>query len=261
VWWRLLITVAALWILFYLQKKIHKISWQQFALVAGIGTLLSIHWLFFYGSIKQANVSIALTCLATSGLFSAIIEPLAMRQKIKLQELLFGAIALAGITIIYSSNLHFSVGIYYGLAASLFTVLVSVANKKYVMNIAPETVTLYQLTGGFFGLTILLPFYCFATHESVTMPSGLDFFYLFLLAFVCTIFTFTLYIKALKKLSAFTVNLSLTLEPIYGIILAFILYKENNHLGKYFYVGFALIAIAVLLQMALMVRSKSLAQQ
>lgn len=249
VWWRLLITVVSLWILFFVLGWIKKIKRADFLKIAAIGTVLALHWLCFYGSIKYANVSVALTCLATSGLFSAILEPLFFRRRIVGTELFLGLFALAGIAIIYFSNLEFSAGIYIGLAASVFTVLVSVMNKKLVEGYEPQTICLYQLTGGFLGLSVMMPFYNSLFPSAVSTPQGWDWIWLLLLSWFCTILTFFLYIYALRRLSAFTMNLTLTLEPVYGIILAFALYNESKDLSDYFYIGFGLILLAVFLQM------------
>ncbi len=254
VWWRLLITVVSLWILFFFQKKIIKISLRDFLKIAAIGTVLALHWLCFYGSIKYANVSIALTCLSTSGLMSAVVEPLFFKKRINFFEILLGLFALAGITLIYFSNLSFSVGIYIGLAATLFTVLVSVMNKKIVAGYKPEIITLYQLTGGWMGLTLLLPLYNFLFPAKEIFPQQWDWLWLIILSWCCTILTFILYISSLKKVSAFTMNLTLTLEPVYGIILAFIIYHENKYLSNTFYAGFGLILIAVVLQMMRLIK-------
>ncbi len=249
VWWRLFITAVSLWVLFYFTGNIKKISLRDFIKIALIGSILALHWLFFYGSIKYANVSIALTCLSTTGLFSAIIEPIFFRKKINIQEVLLGLFALAGISLIYITNLHFSVGIYLGLISSVATVVVSVMNKKLVSGYEPAAITLYQLSGGFLGLTLLMPFYNYVFPAVTLFPQGYDWLWLVILSWCCTIFTFLLYIGALKKVSAFTANLLLTLEPVYGIILAFILFHENKDLSDHFYFGFALILIAVVLQM------------
>lgn len=254
VWWRMLITSVSLWLLFYFQKKIKKISFRDFIKIALIGTVLSLHWLCFYGSIKYSNVSIALTCLSTSGLLSAFIEPLFFNRKINLYELLLGLFALAGITLIYITNLSYSTGIYIGLLSSVLTVLVSVMNKKFTEGYAPEAITLYQLTGGFLGLSFLMPLYNFLFPSAYKLPQHYDWLWLIILSWCCTILTFILYIKALKKVSAFTINLTLTLEPVYGIILAFIIYHENKNLSKYFFVGFGLILLAVCLQMFRLVK-------
>ncbi|RFM27560.1 DMT family transporter [Deminuibacter soli] len=249
VWWRLAITVVSLWVLFAATGKVRKIALRDFIKIASIGTLLSLHWLCFYGSIKYSNVSIALTCLATSGLFSALMEPLFFRKRINLLELVLGMFALAGIAIIYFSNLVFSAGIYIGLLASLLTVLVSVLNKKIVDGYEPQSITLYQLTGGFIGLSLLMPLYNHLFPAPSLMPQHWDWLWLVILSWACTILTFILYISTLKKLSAFTMNLTLTLEPVYGIILAFVVYQENKSLSPNFYIGFALILVAVALQM------------
>jgi drug/metabolite transporter (DMT)-like permease len=249
VWWRLFITAISLWIMFYFLKRIRKISWKDFFKIAAVGTVLSLHWLTFYGSIKYANVSIALTCLSTTGLLSAVIEPLFFRRRINMYELVLGVFALAGIALIYITNLSFSTGIYVGLISAVLTVLVSVMNKKLIDGYAPETITLYQLTGGFLGLSFFMPLYNFLFPSTQKMPLHFDWLWLIILSWCCTILTFMLYINALKKVSAFTANLTLTLEPVYGIILAFIIYHENTTLSKYFFFGFGLILVAVFLQM------------
>ena len=255
VWWRMCITAASLWVLFYFFKSIPKISLKDFLKIASVGTVLSLHWLAFYGSIKYANVSIALTCLSTTGLLSAIVEPLFFRRRINIYELMLGVFALVGIALIYATNLSFSTGIYIGLLSALLTVLVSVMNKKLIAGYAPEKITLYQLTGGFLGLSILLPVYNTFFPSLQKMPQQLDWLWLIILSWCCTVFTFLLYINALKRVSAFTVNLTLTLEPVYGIILAFIFYQENQSLSKYFFLGFGLILVAVFLQMLTLIRN------
>ncbi|MFL5810538.1 MAG: DMT family transporter, partial [Flavisolibacter sp.] len=132
--------------------------------------------------------------------------------------------------------------------------IVSVLNKKIVDRYKPEHITLYQLTGGFLGLTILLPVFSLFFKVSFSLPASLDWLWFIILSWVCTILTFFLYIRALKKVSAFTVNLALTLEPVYGIILAFIIYKEDHLFSRWFYVGFALIMVAVVIHMARLVK-------
>ena len=254
VWWRMLITSVSLWLLFYFQKRIKKISFKGFLLIALIGTVLALHWLCFYGSIKYSNVSIALTCLSTSGLISAIIEPLFFKRRINWYELLMGLFALAGIALIYVTNLSYSTGIYVGLLAAVLTVLVSVLNKKYTVSYSPETITLYQLTGGFIGLSILMPFYNSLFPSTHTLPQHFDWVWLIILSWCCTILTFMLYIKSLKIVSAFTINLTLTLEPVYGIVLAFVIYHENKTLNNYFFPGFGLILLAVCLQMLRLIK-------
>ena len=131
----------------------------------------------------------------------------------------------------------------------MLTVLASILNKKIVDNYQPEQITLYQFTGGLIGLTVLLPVVFVFSPSMQLAPTAYDWLWLVILSWVCTIFTFFLYIRSLKKLSAFTTNLTLTLEPVYGIILAFIIYKENRFLSNWFYLGFVLITFAVAFHM------------
>ena len=248
VWWRLCLTVVSMWIFFGASKKIKKISFREFLTIGSIGVLLALHWLCFYGSIKYSNVSIALTCLSASGFVSALLEPLFLKKRINLKELMYGFLTILGIFLIYRTNLHFSSGIYIGMAATFLTVIVSLLNKQIVDNYPPETFTLYQLTGGFIGLCCMMPFYDKLFPSLHYLPASTDWIWLLILAWVCTIYTFVLYTQSLKKLSAFTMNLTLTLEPVYGIILAFLIYKENKDLSNTFYVGFIFIILAVILQ-------------
>src|SRR5205085_4289446 len=145
-----------------------------------------------------------------------------------------------GIVIIYNTHVQFSVGIVIGLVSALLTVIVSVLNKGIVDHYQPEQITLYQLTGGFIGLSLFLPAYQHYFPEKHFHPATMDWIWLVVLSWICTIMTFFLYIRSLKKLSAFTMNLVLTLEPVYGIILAFLIFHENRYLSNWFYLGFGL---------------------
>jgi drug/metabolite transporter (DMT)-like permease len=251
VWWRLLITMISLWVLYIVQGKARRIPVRSILSISLIGTVQALHWVCFYASIKLANITIALTCLSTTALIAALIEPLVVRnKKFDAFEIVLGLFAIAGILVIYNTHLQFSTGIVVGLLSALLTVLVSVSNKTIVDKYHPEHITLYQLTGGFLGLTILLPVFHYLFPEKWAAPTPWDWTWLIILSWVCTIFTFLLYIKALKNVSAFTVNLALTLEPVYGIVLAFVIYHENENLSNWFYLGFGLIAIAVIFHMA-----------
>ncbi len=249
VWYRLLITVISLFILFFFFKKIKKLPLRSAIYIGSIGTIQALHWVCFYGSIKYSNITIALTCLSTSALLSSLIEPLLLKKKFEVFEIILGFFAIAGILIIYNTHLNFSLGIIIGLLAALLTVIVSVLNKKMIDQYEAETITLYQLTGGFIGLTFLLPVYYLFFPAVHSHPGPIDWLWLILLSWVCTIFTFFLYINSLKKISAFTMNLTLTLEPVYGIILAFLIFKENRYLSNWFYAGFGLISFAVAIHM------------
>jgi drug/metabolite transporter (DMT)-like permease len=249
VWFRMLITVASLWLLFGFLKKIRRLPAHSMLYIGLIGTIQTLHWVCFYGSIKYANVTIALTCLSTSALLSSLLEPVVLKKRFDSFEILLGCFAIAGILIIYKTHIEFSAGIIIGLISACLTVIVSVMNKKMIDNYEPQSIMLYQLTGGFIGLSFLAPVYNALFGLSFSLPERWDWLWLFILSWVCTILTFFLYINSLKKVSAFTMNLTLTLEPIYGIVLAFVLFKENKLFSDWFYIGFGLIFFAVAIHM------------
>ena len=256
VWYRLAITVVSLWVLYFFLKKIKRIGTRSLLHISGIGFILALHWVCFYGSIKYANVTIALTCLSTTALLASIIEPLLLKRPFDKTEMVLGLFAIAGIFIIYNTHVQFSIGIVIGLISAVLTVLASVLTKGIVDQYEPEQITLYQLTGGFAGLSLLLPVYQYFFPGPAPVPTAADWLWLVILSWVCTIATFFLYVRSLKKVSAFTMNLTLTLEPVYGIILAFLIYHENESLSNWFYVGFALIGLAVVFHTARLMRQK-----
>jgi drug/metabolite transporter (DMT)-like permease len=256
VWYRLIITIVTLYFLMRAKKQLETVSAKQRWQLFGIGGLLAFHWCFFYGSIKYANVSIALTCLSSTGLFTALLEPLLSKKKLVLTEVMLGLLAIVGIYLIFHFDPRYKTGIILGVVAALLTCIFSVLNKNQVSYSAPRTVMLYELCGGFLLLTILMPIYLYFLPTDHWVPLKTDFVWLLLLSWVCTIAAMDLSLQALQKISAFTQNLTLNLEPVYGIALAFVVYNENKYLSKWFYYGFGLILLAVVLQMLRVIKSR-----
>lgn len=261
VWYRVLITIVSLYFLMRWKNELQRVNGKQLWQLFGIGGIISMHWLFFYGSIKYSNVSIALTCLSAAGLFTALLEPLMTGKKIVLTEIVLGLVGIAGIYLIFHFDPQYKTGIILGLACTLLSCIFSIFNKKQVSYTAPKTMMLYELTGGFLILSLLMPVYLFLFPTEHLVPTLSDSGWLLLLGWICTILAMDLSLQALQKVSAFTQNLTLNLEPVYGIILAFVVYKENENLSDGFYVGFTLILAAVVLQMLRIVRSKQQKQQ
>jgi drug/metabolite transporter (DMT)-like permease len=249
VWYRLLITIVTLFFLMLWKKELRKITFYTALKLLGIGCLVALHWVCFYGSIKYANVSIALICLSAAGVLTALIEPIFSQKKIIVSEVLLGLIAIVGIYLIFHFDTKYRIGILIGFVSTILSVLFSILNKKMVDTVPPKTMILFELSGGFIFLSLLMPLYLKVFPTNSLLPNIQDWFWLIVLSWICTILAFDLSLQALKKISAFTQNLTLNLEPVYGIILAFLLYNENKYLGLSFYVGFSLILLAVLLQM------------
>lgn len=255
VWYRLLITAVTLWILFFFSKKLQGISFREIVKITGVGAIAALHWVTFYGSIKYANVSVALVCFSAIGFFTAFVEPLVTRKRMNWTELLLGLIAIAGISLIFHFDPQYKTGIVVGLISALLGSLFPVFNRQLLQIHTPETVTLYELSGGFLFLSVLLPFYLSYFPPDHVLPTISDLGWLLVLAWLCTVWAFNLSMNALKKISAFTVNLTYNLEPLYGIALAFAVYREDKLLTGSFYIGLLLIVISVLLQTWLFYRT------
>ena len=249
VWYRLLITVLVLAVILYLKKEFKRIDAKDIFRMAGVGGIIAFHWVTFYGSIKYGNISVALVCLSAAGFFSALIEPILFKKKIVMVEVLLGLLAIAGIYIIFDFHPKFKLGIAYGILAALGAAIFPMLNKQLIKEFSPRTLTFYELFGGFVILSLLLPFYLKFTPSSYFIPTVTDFVWLIILAVICTVLCFDLQLKALRKISAFTSNLMYNLEPLYGIILAFIFFGEGKSFHKEFYIGVALILLAIVLQM------------
>lgn len=249
VWYRLLITVVVLAGILYAKKEFKKIASKNIFRMAAVGGIITFHWVTFYGSIKYGNISVALVCLSAAGFFSAFIEPLLYSKKIVIAEVMLGLLAVAGIYIIFDFHPQYKLGIVYGILAALGAAIFPMFNKQLIKEFSPRTLTFYELLGGFVILSILLPFYLMATPSDYFLPTWSDLLWLIILAVVCTVLCFDLQLKALKKISPFTSNLMYNLEPLYGIVLAFVFFGEGKTFHKEFYIGVALILLAVILQM------------
>lgn len=256
VWYRLLITSITMWILFSLTKKLKQISLSDILKLAGIGFIAALHWIAFYGSIKYANVSVALVCFSAVGFFTALLEPLLLRTRLKWIDVLLGLVVIAGIYLIFHFDPKYKIGIILGVTCSLLMAFVIINIRQFVQRINTETVLTYQLSGGFIALTAVMPIYLHYLPTEKHLPNLEDFGWLIVLAWFCSVWAFNLSAVALKKLSAFTVNLSFNLEPVYGILLAFIFFGENKNLSKWFYIGFLLIAASLAVHVVLIVKEE-----
>lgn len=256
VWYRIAITVVSLFAWLYFAKKLERVPagfvWKLF----GIGALIAIHWVCFYGSIKVANVSIGLVCFASVGFFTAILEPMCTDKPFSWAETFLGLLSLLGIYLIFHFDSRYRMGIVLGIACSVLAALFSVLNKRYVSIAKPQTIMLYELSGGLLVLTLLMPLYLYYFPTGYIFPDINDWLWLLVLAWLCTILAMDLMLQALKKVSAFTQNLSLNLEPVYGIAMAFVFFKENKELKGSFYTGLALIVVSVILQMVRVIRNR-----
>jgi len=256
VWYRLFLTSATMWILFSISKKLKRIPLLDIIKLSGIGFLAALHWVSFYGAIKYANISVALVCFSAIGFFTALLEPFILRIRFKWAETLLGLVVMAGIYIIFHFDPQYKTGIILGILSAIFISIVIILLKQFVKRINPETLLTYQLTGGLVTLSFIMPFYLQRFPTDYIIPDANDWMWLLVLSWVCSVIAFQFTAYALKRLSAFTVNLTFNLEPVYGIILAFIVYKENELLSKWFFIGFAMIAAALIFHLIMLLREE-----
>jgi drug/metabolite transporter (DMT)-like permease len=252
VWWRLLFTCVSLLFFKSIWKHIPTYSWSLIFQMMGVGVIVALHWVLFFGSVKYSNVSICLVCMATASLFTSLIEPIIMGYKHKTYEVLLGLLVIPGMFLVVNfipSDKIF--GVYLGLISALLAAIFSILNKKIIdkeKDLNPIPMTFIELSSGLLFLSIIFPLSVQWLGETPFMPVGwTDIVYLLILALLCTTLGYVLGLKALKHLSAFASNLVVNLEPVYGIILAFLLFQENKEVGSYFYLGVIIILIAVFL--------------
>ncbi|HMR93098.1 MAG TPA: DMT family transporter [Chitinophagaceae bacterium] len=246
VWYRLLLTAATMWLLFYFRKKIEKIPAGLLLRIMGVGCIAALHWVTFYGSVKYANVSVALVCFSAIGFFTALLEPLIFRTRVQPVEVALGLLTIFAVFLIFHFDARYQTGIILGIISAFLGSLFPVYNRAFLQKTNIETMLTWQQTGGLLALSCILPVYLQYSPADKLLPNWQDWGWLLLLAWVCSVWAFQLSSAALKKLSAFTVNLSYNLEPVYGILLAFAIYHENRELGYWFYAGLAII-LAVLI--------------
>lgn len=267
VWWRMLLVVAALALLPRVWRGLRAMPARTRWAYAGIGALVALHWLTFYGAIKLSNVSVAATSMAFATPMTALIEPLLTRQRFRPSHLLLGLASLPGVWLVVGgvpADMH--AGIVAGVASAALVALFGTLNKRMVDAGDPLTVTALELGAGTLTLTLLAPLMPLLPASIMSgafagpllvVPSGMDAFWLVLLALVCTLLPFALCLVALRHLSAFTAQLSINLEPVYAIALAALLFGEQQELSTRFYLGVAIILGVVFVQGLLANRGQS----
>ena len=256
VWWRMFITAVTMWTVFSLMGKLQRISVKDMVKLTGIGFLAAIHWLTFYGSIKYANVSVALVCFSAVGFFTALIEPVLLRVRIKWIEVFLGLMVIAGIYLIFHFNPEYKTGIILGITCAVLMAFVMIFIREFLQRINPQTVLTYQLSGGLITLSMLMPFYMQHFPTDYIFPNLKDWMWLLILAWLCSVLAFQFSTYALKRLTAFTVNLSFNLEPVYGIFLAIVLFGESRDFDRSFFWGLSLIAASLVIHVIMLLRKE-----
>lgn len=245
VWYRLMLTLPGLLLILLITKRPIQVPVKEMLKLSGIGILVSLHWLTFYGSIKASNASVTLSCLAATTLFTSILEPLITGRRFRWYEAGIGVFIILGIYLIFTFQQMYVTGIILGLVSAFLAALFSVLNKKLIVARDTYVVTFYELGAGWLFLSLLIPVYDLGYPDLNWVPEPADWLWLVILAWLCTVLAYTLSLNALRYISAYTSNLTINLEPVYGIILAWLLLNEYEQLHAGFYVGTGIILAAV----------------
>ena len=265
VWHRMTLTAAVYFLFPNVWKQLFQLKKKEILRFLGIGAIVCAHWLTFYGSIKVGNsVSITLACLGSSSFFASIFEPLFLKQRFQKRDIISGLVVILGVAFISLSlpeppdaNSSYTPAIVIGITSAALAALFSTLNKKYIDNAPPLTISALEMLSGaiLLGLVALLmfpeslsifPTFNLELFDPNNLQNGsIDLLWLILLSVLCTNLTFYLATIALKQISAFTANLSVNLEPVYGIVLGIWVFKENQDLNVAFYLGTIIILAAI----------------
>lgn len=249
VWWRVLLACASMYVVIKKRGLSLRIDRATMRIFWGIGIIVGLHWLCFYGAVKLSNSSITLLCMATTSFFTALAEPLLMRKKVEWVDVILGLLIIPVMAFIaWDISGQYYLGALVGLLSALLAAIFSVLNKKNVDKVAPILMSFWQLASVLVFISILLPVYfLFNPAMDFWPPDWQNWVYVLALAILCTTFAWVLTLQALRYVSAFEATLVVNLEPVYGILLAAVLLKEYEQLSPGFYIGGLLIMFLVLL--------------
>ncbi|WPO78876.1 DMT family transporter [Flavobacterium sp. KACC 22761] len=216
--------------------------------IGKVGILITVHWVFFYASIKYSNISIGVICYCLTSFFTAIFKPLIDKTNFKFTELVLSTLTLAGISLIFHFDASYQLGIILGVISSAFAALYTIYNERLFQFYDSRLINYYQMVSGSIFLLVLLPAYLYFFPVETIFPNLSNTIYLILLALFCTVGLYVLFAEVLKKIPAFTVNLTFNLEPIYAIVIAFLFFNESKSVNASFYIGILFIISSVALQ-------------
>lgn len=246
VWFRMCIAVGLIYIYAIAAKAPLKIPLKTLAGFLVAGLIIALHWFTFFQAIKVSNISVTLACLSTGAFFTCFLEPIFFGRKIIFYEVLFGLLVMGALYMIFYFEGNYLNGILLALSSAFLSASFSIINGKYATQYSPVTISFYELLGGIFFFSVYLAFSGSFTTEFFTVSAD-DWKWLFILGSFCTAYAFIASVHVMKFLSPYTVMLTINMEPIYGIILAVIVFNDKEKMSGWFYVGAGIILTTVIL--------------
>ena len=256
VWYRMLIAFITLFTFLAFKKELTKIKKKDFFGLLFVGSLVAVHWFFFFESIKVSNVSVAVVCLSTASFFSAMIEPLFLKRKPKLYEYILGIVVFVTLFLMLEAETKYTMGYIYGIIASFLGTLFTLYNAKYINRLEASKITMVEMLAGviIFSMLMLINKEIGISNLKININ---DFVYLFLLGTICTAAVFVWMVEIMKYISPYSLIMAINLEPIYSIVLALIIFSESEHMNLSFYIGASVIILVVFLESYLKNKIKS----
>ena len=246
VWYRMGLAAVFLFLFILFKKKSFRIPIKEFFKLIFVGLLIALHWIFFFQAIHVSNVSITLAVFSLGAFLASILEPIFYGRKVLWYEVFFGLIIIAALAVILQVEINYFQGILYALVSIIIGVLFTLMNGKLIEKHEPSVITFYEFLAGVFFITIYF-LYTNKFNVDFFILTTNDWLYLLLLSSVCTAYAFTASVKVMRVLSPYTVMLTTSLEPVYGIILAYFIIGGKEKMSGEFYIGAVLIVMTVIL--------------
>jgi drug/metabolite transporter (DMT)-like permease len=250
VFFRSIFAAIGMAIVLYFTRGNFKVERNDLVKMLLIGFVVALHWLAFFGAARISNVSVSLVGFATNSLWAALLEPWFNKTRLKKFEVVLGLIVIAGLYIIFSFDFQYAAGLLVGIFAGFTSALFGVFNSSLVKRVPARTITLYEMVGVFLSVGIFIPLYNIAVpgeSEFQVSPSGADILYIIVLAGACSVYAYTVALELMKRISVFMIQLTLNLEPVYGIIMAVLIFREEEKMNINFYIGTTVILSAVVM--------------
>lgn len=248
VWYRSIFAAFGMGLVIYFTRGTFRISRGDLMKLLAIGGIVALHWIAFFGSARVSNVSVSLVGFATNSLWAALLDPWFNRSRIKKYELLLGTIVIAGLYIIFSFDFEYRLGLMLGILAGFTSALFSVLNARMVRRVSARDITFYEMIGVMIATGLFLPLFSLSGGDLrwPLLPSATDLLYIAILAGACSVYAYTVAVELMKRISVFMIQLTLNLEPVYGIIMAVIIFGQQEKMNLNFYIGTLVILSAVI---------------
>ncbi len=248
VFYRTLLAAIGVAVLMGIRKESLRVAPLDLLKIIGVGVLISLHWIFFFWSAKVSTASVCLAGMATTSLWTSFLDPLINKKRIKPFEVALGLLVISGLLVIFQFENGYWLGLFMALAAAFLSALFSILNGRLTFRYSPYQITFYEMGAASLVALLFLPLYSYLDGSAIQWTwQGLDWFWILILAGFCTVYAFSVSVELMKRLPVFSINLTINLEPVYGILLAVLIFGEKEKMTQEFYLGTGIIFVSVLI--------------